>query len=89
MGILWLKSYPFFLILYVSQVISRFQALPRFLGTCRHEGHKAIDFHKWKAEPSGMHSHAEHGDEETSVFWGAKRHQYSTLNVRCSTFIFI
>ena len=24
----------------------------------------AIDFHKWKAEPSGMHSHAEHGNEE-------------------------
>ena len=24
----------------------------------------AIVFHKWKAEPSGMHSHAEHGNEE-------------------------
>ena len=24
----------------------------------------AIDFHKWKAEPSGMHSHSEHGNEE-------------------------
>ena len=23
----------------------------------------AIDFHKWKAEPSYMHSHAEHGNE--------------------------
>ena len=34
------------------------------LGTCRHEGHMAIDFHKWKAEPSGMHSHAEHGNEK-------------------------
>ena len=40
------------------------EAPPRFLGTCRHEGHMAIDFHKWKAEPSGMHSHAEHGNEE-------------------------
>ena len=27
----------------------------------------AIDFHKWKAEPSGMHSHAEHGNEEALV----------------------
>ena len=26
----------------------------------------AIDFHKWKAEPSGMHSHAEHGNEENA-----------------------
>ena len=40
------------------------EAPPRFLGTCRHEGHMAIDFHKWKAEPSGMRSHAEHGNEE-------------------------
>jgi len=24
----------------------------------------AIDFHKWKAEPSGMHSRAEYGNEE-------------------------
>ena len=23
-----------------------------------------IDSHKWKAEPSGMHSHAEHGNEK-------------------------
>ena len=24
----------------------------------------AIDFHKWKAVPSGMHFHAEHGNEK-------------------------
>ena len=40
------------------------EAPPRSLGTCRYEGHMAIDFYKWKAEPSGMHSHAEHGNEE-------------------------
>ena len=25
----------------------------------------AIDFSKWKAEPSGIHSHTEHGNEES------------------------
>ena len=31
----------------------------------------AIDFHKWKAEPSGMHSHAEHWEREIATL-GAK-----------------
>ena len=42
------------------------EAPPRLLGTCRHEGHMAVDSHKWKVGHSGMHSHAEHGNEENS-----------------------
>ena len=44
----------------------------------------AIDFQKWKAEPSGMRSHAEHGNEEalailSSFVFVAKKKNVSIL----------